>query len=153
MKFIKMTYELSLELNQYIDSLIKEFALFDSNFSDEFLYYESDKSIQNDIINNYLYLIEDNNNYIGYIVLNIFKDGFNRIGCNINPIIVFEEYRNNGYGNMILQESFIDIVKEDIKYLEATIDILNIASYKIFIKNDFKEYNRKDNFIYLRKEL
>ena len=94
MKFIKMTYELSLELNQYIDSLIKEFALFDSNFSDEFLYYESDKSIQNDIINNYLYLIEDNNNYIGYIVLNIFKDGFNRIGCNINPIIVFEEYRN-----------------------------------------------------------
>ena len=153
MKFIKMTYELSLELNQYIDSLIKEFALFDSNFTDEFLYYESDKSIQNDIINNYLYLIEDNNNYIGYIVLNIFKDEFNRIGCNINPIIVFEKYRNNGYGNMILQESFKDIVKEDIKYLEATIDILNIASYKIFIKNYFKEYNRKDNFIYLRKEL
>ena len=153
MKFIKMTYELSLELNQYIDSLIKEFALFDSNFTDEFLYYESDKSIQNDIINNYLYLIEDNNNYIGYIVLNIFKDEFNRIGCNINPIIVFEKYRNKGYGNIILQESFKDIVKEDIKYLEATIDILNIASYKIFIKNDFKEYNRKDNFIYLRKEL
>lgn len=152
MNFIKMNYELALNFNNYIDNEIKKYALFDNSFVDEYLYYSSDKPIQNEIINNYVYGIEFNNDYIGYIVFNIFRDESNKIGCNINPIIVFEKYRNKGYGDKILRYSFQDIIKEKIDYFECVVDKDNIKSYKMFIKNEFKAYTRKDNFIYLKKE-
>ena len=151
-KFINMTLELSKELNNNIDSKIKEYALFDSDFTEEFLYYKSKEAITDSIINNYVLAVYDNANIVGYLVLNIFIDENNIKGCNINPIIVFNPYRNKGYGYNILNTLFrSNVIKEDIKYYECAIDKSNIESITLFNKLEFKEYNQKDNFIYMRK--
>lgn len=149
-----MTLELSKELNKYIDSNIKKYALFDSDFTEEYLYYQSKESITDSIINNYVLAVYDNANIIGYLVLNIFIDENNIKGCNINPIIVFNQYRNKGYGYNILNTLFeSNIIKEDIKYYECAIDKTNIESIALFNKLKFKEHNQNKNYIYMRKEI
>jgi len=148
-----MTLELSKELNNNIDSKIKEYALFDSDFTEEYLYYQSKEAITDSIINNYVLAVYDNANIIGYLVLNIFIDENNIKGCNINPIIVFNKYRNKGYGYNTLNTLFeSNIIKEDIKYYECAIDKTNIESVALFNKLEFKKYNQNKNFIYMRKE-
>ena len=64
---------------------------------------------------------------------------------------MFNKFRNKGYGTKILNDDFNNLVKEKIDYLECLVDIDNIASYKLFIKNGFKEYKKENNFIYLKK--
>ena len=151
-KFTKMTYELSVELNKYIDSKIKEFALFDSTFSIEYEYYNSKESIKDPIINNYVLAVYDNETIIGYLVLNIFIDENNEYGCNINPIIVFSPYRNKGYGFNIINTLFkSNIIKEDVKHYECAIDKTNIESLALFKKLEFVECGQHNNYIYLRK--
>ena len=151
-RFIPMTLELSKELNKYIDSNIKKYALFDSDFTEEYLYYQSKEAITDSIINNYVLAVADNANIIGYLVLNIFIDENNIKGCNINPIIVFNPYRNKGYGCKIITSLYSsNLIKEDIKYYECAIDKTNIESIALFNKSGFIEYDDKDNFIYMRK--
>ena len=128
--------------------------MFDSDFTEEYLYYQSKEAVTNSIINNYVLAVYDNESIIGYLVLNIFIDENNIKGCNINPIIVFNKYRNKGYGYNIINTLFrSNVIKEDIKYYECAIDKTNIESITLFKKLEFVECGQHNNYNYMRKEI
>lgn len=149
----KMTYDMAVTFNSYIDDKIIKYALFDSNFVEEFNYYASD-NINNlqGTINNYLYAIYDDIDPIGYIVLNIFIDEKNNlVGCSINPIIIFKEYRKCGYGYQVLEIlKDKEVINENIKYLECLIDKDNKESISLFSKSNFHVVYSKENFVCMR---
>ena len=88
-----------------------------------------------------------NNNNIGFITI------WNLDTCTfVEHFVIYEEYRNKGYGTLALTMLCNLAKQKGIKVLADTIAIDN-PSINIFFKQNFKEIYRTNDYILVRKEL
>lgn len=81
---------------------------------------------------------------VGYILVRKIEDNI----CLLDGLYVEEQYRNNGIGNLLLNEAISQVKKLNIKYVDINVMYNNIIAKRIYKKIGFSEYEIK-----MRKEI
>ena len=92
-----------------------------------FLYLENEKNIsftQKSILDTLnssslisWFLLDDNNNTIGYLIGSIQRINDGRLVYYISYFYIIEEYQNKGYGNSMMLECIKEIKNQNIKFI------------------------------------
>lgn len=119
---------------------------------------------------NFIQGVFEDNHLIGYCncsiptsksIMNLGRDivanaELDNVG-HVNTILISPQYRRRGFGNLLLNSSIECFSKNpQIKYVFTTIQTNNIASYELFLKNDFyslKTFENKGQQKYLLEKI
>ncbi|MDE7095781.1 MAG: hypothetical protein K2O23_04755, partial [Anaeroplasmataceae bacterium] len=121
------TKEIAMSMNAWLtDEKIIKYAMFDSSFVDEFLYYQD--NTYEEKIKDVLKTVYVDGILMGYVVLNYYSyDNIFEVG--INPFIINPHYQNQGMGKKILSDLTIQIenlVQGKVNQIYATIEKTNL---------------------------
>lgn len=147
-KYKDCTKEIAMSMNSWLsDEKIIKFAMFDSNFVDEYLYYQG--NMYDEKIMDALKVIYIDDILIGYAVLNYYTyDGIFEVG--INPFIINPSYQNQGYGKRILSDLMIQIenlVGGKVDQIYVTIEKTNLYSIHLFEAVGFIQKGEHESYL------
>ncbi|MDE6660884.1 MAG: GNAT family N-acetyltransferase, partial [Anaeroplasmataceae bacterium] len=142
------TKEIAMSLNSWLaDEKIIKYAMFDSSFIDEYLYYQD--NTYEEKIKDVLKVVYVDGILMGYVVLNYYSyDSIFEVG--INPFIVNPHYQNQGFGKKILSDLTIQIenlVQGKVDQIYATIEKTNLYSIHLFESVGFIQKEEHENFL------
>lgn len=142
------TKKIAMNMNSWLsDEKIIKYAMFDSSFVDEYLYYQD--NTYEEKIRDVLKVVYIDGILMGYVVLNYYTyDGIFEVG--INPFIIHPLYQNQGFGKKILSDLTVQIeglVQGKVDQIFATIEKTNLYSIRLFESVGFTQKEEHENFL------
>ncbi len=152
MKVIDCTLEMANKLNSWLEcENIVKYAMFDSTFTKEYLYYANNESNYSEKIKDQTKVVILDNEIIAYMVLQYYEYD-NSKEVSFNPIVVNPKYHNMGYGKKILRyviDNIEEIVGGTVNRFDATISEINDISIKLFTSLGFKPIGTSEDKTYI----
>ena len=96
--------------------------------------------------NSFFKVLFIDNIVIGYIIYHIIFDE-----AEILNIVIDNKFKRQNLGNYLLEQILSDISKQNIKTIFLEVGEKNIPAINLYLKFDFKEYNKRLNY-YKNKE-
>ncbi len=136
------------------------YEIFSSNFKEDS--YENNIDIESfkkqleylSIKENNSFFLKDNNKIIGFLLGAIRRDI-----CYISSVIVLKEFRNKGYGEILLEKGLILFEENNCKIIKLEVLQDNSNAINLYLKKGFKitneiiNYRNENNSFYSSKKL
>ncbi len=91
--------------------------------------------------NSFFNVLIENKTIVGYIIYNIIFDE-----AEILNIVIDDKFKGRKYATYLLQKTFDDMIKKDIKTVFLEVGQNNIAAINMYLKFGFTKYNTRLNY-------